>query len=325
MSSLPPNADDIEAFLTELRRYRERLLALTSAASAGDTDALASAIEAIREQLRVADKGLRIQHQQLLRSAERLAGAHEDVQPGTATQRRTPDQIQMIAAAAADIAGQADPALTVQHVAQQALVALPPSDEVGVILSATHGRGGSHIATGPLAADCNELQTGLGLGPALRAIEDSVLVRLDDVARDERWPDFAISAAQHGAGSILCVPLTTPRGTFGALTFYARDTGAFRDEDELIATAFATHAGIALTHADLEANLQIALRTREEVGRAVGILMERHRMTADAAFELLVQASQHSHRKLRDIGVWVCETGDDPIVLIRPGSAKGSG
>ena len=66
------------------------------------------------------------------------------------------------------------------------------------------------------------------------------------------------------------------------------------------------------TYADLEANLRIGLETRELVGRAVGILMERHRVTAQLAFDMLVTASQESHRKLRDIAAQVTETGEDP-------------
>jgi hypothetical protein len=110
--------------------------------------------------------------------------------------------------------------------------------------------------------------------------------------------------------------LTGPRGPLGALVHYVTETEAFDEEAEAIASAFGAHAGIALTHADLEGNLRTGLRTREEIGRAVGILMERHRVTVGAAFDMLVVASQYSHRKLREVAAWMAETGEVPTALI---------
>jgi AmiR/NasT family two-component response regulator len=40
--------------------------------------------------------------------------------------------------------------------------------------------------------------------------------------------------------------------------------------------------------------------------------MERHKVTADEAFNLLVQASQHSHLKLREVAERLTETGRTP-------------
>jgi AmiR/NasT family two-component response regulator len=47
--------------------------------------------------------------------------------------------------------------------------------------------------------------------------------------------------------------------------------------------------------------------------------MERHKISAEAAFGLLVQASQDANRKLRDIAVMVSATGDDPVSQLRRG------
>ena len=48
-------------------------------------------------------------------------------------------------------------------------------------------------------------------------------------------------------------------------------------------------------------NLELALQTSRTIGMAVGILMERLRVTQDEAFDVLRSLSQHQHRKLRDI------------------------
>ena len=57
-------------------------------------------------------------------------------------------------------------------------------------------------------------------------------------------------------------------------------------------------------------NLEIALISARRIGTAVGIVMATYKVSDEAAFDLLVVASQNSHRKLRDIAQDVVETGD---------------
>lgn len=57
------------------------------------------------------------------------------------------------------------------------------------------------------------------------------------------------------------------------------------------------------------ANLEEALATNREIGQAIGILMANLHLTAEQAFEQLRTASQHTHRKLREIAADVAETG----------------
>ena len=54
-----------------------------------------------------------------------------------------------------------------------------------------------------------------------------------------------------------------------------------------------------------------ALKTREVIGQAQGILMERERITADQAFDVLRRASQRMNVKLRDVASHLVETGED--------------
>lgn len=57
------------------------------------------------------------------------------------------------------------------------------------------------------------------------------------------------------------------------------------------------------------ANLEEALATNREIGQAIGILMATDQITADQAFDQLRSASQHLHRKLREIAADVVQTG----------------
>jgi AmiR/NasT family two-component response regulator len=57
------------------------------------------------------------------------------------------------------------------------------------------------------------------------------------------------------------------------------------------------------------ANLQNALATSRCIGMAIGIVMERYKLTDEDAFMLLVRASQRTQRKLRDIAEHLVLTG----------------
>ena len=57
------------------------------------------------------------------------------------------------------------------------------------------------------------------------------------------------------------------------------------------------------------ASLEEALGSNREIGTAIGILMNQRRVDSQAAFDLLRTASQHTHRKLRDIAAEVVYTG----------------
>jgi AmiR/NasT family two-component response regulator len=61
---------------------------------------------------------------------------------------------------------------------------------------------------------------------------------------------------------------------------------------------------------DAADNLQPALESRAVIDQAKGIRVERHRLTADQAFQLLAQASMHANRKLRDVADDLVRIGD---------------
>lgn len=86
--------------------------------------------------------------------------------------------------------------------------------------------------------------------------------------------------------------------------------------DELVKRADdARDAARSLDDSGEVAQLKEALRTREEIGKAQGILMERYDLDGDAAFSTLVRLSQHTNRKLRDVSAELVETGvlpEDP-------------
>ncbi|MDP5181766.1 ANTAR domain-containing protein [Blastococcus sp. BMG 814] len=75
---------------------------------------------------------------------------------------------------------------------------------------------------------------------------------------------------------------------------------------------FASHAAVALAGAEHESNLRVGMGTRDLIGQAKGILMERHRLTAEQAFGVLATVSQELNRKLLDVARELTDTGAVP-------------
>jgi len=181
------------------------------------------------------------------------------------------------------------------------------------------------VATNSSVYELEALQYASGQGPCLAAIAQCETVYAHDLAGDERWPEFGAQAEHSGIRSALCFCLFGDE-TLGALCLYAADRDAFDSTDRAQALIFATHAGVALAAAgdlaDAEAalaielhhlgNLQGALESRQVIGRAEGILMHREGITADDAFDLLREASQHLNTKLREVAQYVVDTGEVP-------------
>jgi GAF domain-containing protein len=176
------------------------------------------------------------------------------------------------------------------------------------------------VHTDPIVVEVDALQQQTGEGPCLDAIAQRVVLYGDDLETDLRWFRFAPQAVRVGIRSVLALPLAA-NSQLGALNLYARYPGAFAVFDRAKAAILASLAGLALSvahsHEDEERradNLRAALASREIIGEAQGILMERERMTADQAFAVLRRASQHLNIKVREVAQNLVDTGEDPDV-----------
>lgn len=91
------------------------------------------------------------------------------------------------------------------------------------------------------------------------------------------------------------------------------DAAAVHAEIAQVLVTVATHSVVTqrrLARADQDVNrLQVALASNRDIGTAMGILMRVHLVSQDEAFDLLRRASQHSHRKLREVAADVIFTG----------------
>ena len=202
-----------------------------------------------------------------------------------------------------------EPAL--DAIVSTAVAAVETAQHAGLIL-VVRGELVPQVTTGAPPQLLDELQQKLRDGPCLAAAVGQSLVRIDDMRDDGRWPGFAAEALNLGVQSMLCVPLWVHERRLGTLSLYAAHPTAFTGQHERVTHVFATLAAIALAEAQRTDQLRTALASRDVIGQAKGILMERNRVTADDAFRSLSQASQNVNMKLTEVARLLVETGELP-------------
>jgi GAF domain-containing protein len=202
-----------------------------------------------------------------------------------------------------------------QSVADLTKRVMPGNPEASVSLL-INDKPSTVVATGKLATDCDESQYGRGYGPCLHAASTGELVEIADAQTETRWRDYVQRAIEHGALASLSVPLPISEGIGGALNIYAREANAFDEESRSVATRFAPYAGVAAANMyayedarDMADNYLRALESRAVIDQAKGILMERHKLTADLAFQALVRVSMQTNTKVRDVADTLVRTG----------------
>jgi GAF domain-containing protein len=159
----------------------------------------------------------------------------------------------------------------------------------------------STATTSDVAPTVDQAQLQAGEGPCLDAARSQVMIRCDDLRGDPRWPQFARAAVAAGVHSVMSYRLYTHGGNTGALNLFGFAAHAFDHESEAIAAMLATHAAVALIAANRQHQFESALASRDIIGQAKGIIMERYELDAVRAFELLVRMSQNSNNPVHVI------------------------
>ena len=205
-----------------------------------------------------------------------------------------------------------DVAKTLEAITAAAVRSVPGTDECGITLVTGRRKVESRAPTGELPRTVDGIQERLAEGPCLSAVYEQQTVLVEDIRSEERWPRFAAEVADLGVGSMLSFQLFVTGGNLGALNLYSRQSHAFDADAESIGLLFATHASVALAGAQQEERMRTAMTSREVIGQAQGILMERFRFTGAQAFQVLARASSHTNRKVADIAEELTTTGDLP-------------
>ena len=213
---------------------------------------------------------------------------------------------------------------TLQQIVEFAQVTVEGCDAASISLVTPKGIS-TPVSSDPIALEIDSFQYEYGEGPCLDAISIEPMLYANDLTIDVRWPKFGPVAVSLGMRSLLSCRLSAEE-TLGSLNLYARSPQAYGSVGRTKALIFATHAAIALAAAGVLAsanvaldtelrrseNLEIALSSREVIGQAEGILIERERITPEEAFTVLRRASQNLNLRLRDLAQHVVDTGEVP-------------
>lgn len=201
----------------------------------------------------------------------------------------------------------------VERVVEAACAVVPGADVVSVVLRGPDDRFETVASNHETARRADALQDELDDGPSVTAAERTGIGAAwhTDLGPGCPWPRFGPRVVDelglHGVLSTGLFPGGDPP-RFGALNFYSRTVGGLRAEDQDAALILAAHAATAIaavrarTAGELrEAQLREALSSRDVIGQAKGILMERRGYTADEAFAVLRRTSQDLNVKLREV------------------------
>ena len=189
-----------------------------------------------------------------------------------------------------------------------ALQIIPGVDAAGVLLIGKGGNYETRASTSDLVYELDKVQIEFGEGPCVEAAVDELIVRTEDFQVEQRWPRFSRKVAEMGVRSALSFKLYTGKQNAGALNLFGFEPAVFDAQAEATGSVLAAHAAAALMASRRGEQLESALTSRDVIGQAKGIIMERFKVDAVRAFELLRELSQTSNTKLVDVAQRIVDT-----------------
>jgi len=207
---------------------------------------------------------------------------------------------------------------TTLDVLSQLAVSTIPGCDVASVSLLKDGYISTMGSSDPIAIEIDAIQYQTGEGPCLDAIgKKKMWFQLDDMSKDTQWPSFSRQAAGRGLESLLAFTLKVDDDVLGALNLFARAPAVFTKEDRETGAIYAGHAAIALANAQvhsknehLQEELRRILISKQIIGQAQGILMERDFRSAEQALGALEGRAQELRNKLEASAHEVIEATD---------------
>lgn len=195
--------------------------------------------------------------------------------------------------------------VVLQEVTSGAVDFVPAAHHAGVTLITGRGPQASVrsvAATGDVPRLLDALQAEFGSGPCLQSAREYESVHVVDYRSETRWPSFTDAVVDRTpVRSSLSIQLWTDHQALGALNLYCEDVDGFDHDAIDQAVALAAHAAVALSGARRSEQFRSALASRDIIGQAKGMIMERYTITALQAFSLLSKLSQDSNTPLVEL------------------------
>ncbi len=176
---------------------------------------------------------------------------------------------------------------------EHAAIEIPGAQYAGVTVT----RNARHIDT-PAATHkwpilLDEVQQRHREGPCLTAAWEEKTVHVADLETDDRFPRYRREALEKTPiRTIMAFQLFIADETMGALNVYAEQAHAFDQMSKDIGRIFAAHSSVAWNSARRDEQFKRALASRDTIGQAKGMIMERYGVDAVQAFEVLRKLSQ---------------------------------
>jgi GAF domain-containing protein len=190
----------------------------------------------------------------------------------------------------------ADSETVIAELAEHAAVEVPGAQYAGVTVTRNRKHIDTPAATHIYPMLLDKVQQRHGEGPCLTAAWEEKTIHVADLEHDDRFPRYREDAlAETPIRSIMAFQLFIAGETMGALNVYAEQPHAFDDESRTIGLIFAAHSSVAWNSARRDEHFKRALASRDTIGQAKGMIMERYGVDAVQAFELLRKLSQDSN------------------------------
>jgi transcriptional regulator with GAF, ATPase, and Fis domain len=195
-----------------------------------------------------------------------------------------------------------DPSAALQELIDNGVRHMAGCQYAGITLAEQGKAVTNVVATHHYPKMLDAIQDRCGEGPCVEAAWRHHMMHVEDLTVDQRWPRYRREALeQTPIRSILSYELSVDPSSLTALNFYADRPHAFPDESVELGGILAAHVALAWSMVRRQDQFRSALASRDMIGQAKGIIMERFDLDAVEAFELLTRLSQQSNTKIIDI------------------------
>jgi hypothetical protein len=186
---------------------------------------------------------------------------------------------------------------TLSRITSAAVEVLPDVSMASITIRHKNDRLETFAPTDDVLLELDAAQYQLREGPCYESATDEAYVVSSDLAADDRWPAYSEVAIAAGVRAQAGVSLFDAPRFQGALNLYAHEAGVFEDLGPL-GDLFSHQAAVVIGYASEISNLRQAIATRQQIGQAVGIVMERYSLSEDRAFAFLTRLSQTRNEKM---------------------------
>jgi GAF domain-containing protein len=190
-----------------------------------------------------------------------------------------------------------------------AVEAMPGAQYAGVTLVDRDGKVETPASTDIYPTLLDEIQQRHEEGPCLSAAWEQHVIHIEDIEREKRWPSYCRDAIRETPiRSIMSFQLFADHNHMGALNFYADAPRRFDADVAEMGLILATHMAVAWSMVRRDEQFRSALASRDIIGQAKGMIMDRFKIDAVQAFELLKRLSQSANTPLAAVARQLVES-----------------